>query len=402
MPAQEVKHVSSDAGEAPGVISSKTADVRVLHLNAGNLYGGVETVLVTLARLRHLCPAMEPHFGLCYEGRLSRELAAAGVPVHLLGPVRLSRPWSVWRARRLLRELVRKLHFDLVVCHMPWSLAVFGPALKATGQRLGFWAHAFHNGSGWLERLARLAEPDVAIANSRFTKAGFANIFPRVPAAIIYPPVALIPKLTTDASRSVLRKQLGAEADTVVIIQVSRIERCKGHLVHLQALAKLSHLATPWVCWIVGGAQRAEEEEYLSQLRRSASLLELTERVRFLGQRSDVADLLGAADIFCQPNETPDSFGITFIEALSASRPVVTSALGGALEIIDDSCGLLVNPGDAPGLAAALGRLIEHPQLRSALGYNGAAHAFELCDPNHQMKLLYELSRGGNPGPPHS
>src|ERR1700687_6346715 len=146
MSTQAVTRVSSDPGQAPDLIGSRTAGVRVLHLNAGNLYGGVETVLVTLARLRHLCPTMEPHFGLCYEGRLSRELAAAGVPVHLLGPARLSRPWSVWRARRRLREIVRRLHFDFVVCHMPWSMAVFGPELKASGQRLGFWAHAFHSG----------------------------------------------------------------------------------------------------------------------------------------------------------------------------------------------------------------------------------------------------------------
>jgi glycosyltransferase involved in cell wall biosynthesis len=397
MSTQAVKCASSDAGDAPGAINSQTAVVRVLHLNAGNLYGGVETVLVTLARLRQLCPAMEPHFGLCYEGRLSRELTAAGVPVHLLGPVRLSRPWTVWRARRRLREVTRQVHFDLVVCHMPWSLAVFGPALKATAQRLGFWAHAQHSGTGWLERLARRAAPDVAIANSGFTKAGLVRLFPGSSRAIIHPPVALTPAVTTDSSRAALRKQLGAGADTVVIVQVSRIERCKGHQAHLQALAKLKDLATPWVCWIVGGSQRPEEQEYLSQLQHSASRLNLTERVRFLGQRSDVADLLAAADIFCQPNETPDSFGISFIEALWAHRPVITSALGGALEIIDDSCGLLVKPGDAEGLAAALEELIEHPELRSALGRNGAARALHLCDPTHQMKLLYELSRGGNP-----
>ena len=50
--------------------------VRILHLHSGNLYGGVETLLVTLANLRRLCPTMEPHFALCYEGRLSDELTS--------------------------------------------------------------------------------------------------------------------------------------------------------------------------------------------------------------------------------------------------------------------------------------------------------------------------------------
>ena len=74
-------------------------------------------MLVTLARLEICARSMEPHFGLCYEGRLSRELASAGVPVHMLGRVRISRPWTAWRARRRLRELLRREHYDAVICH---------------------------------------------------------------------------------------------------------------------------------------------------------------------------------------------------------------------------------------------------------------------------------------------
>ncbi len=76
--------------------------MRVLHLCAGNLYGGIETVLVALAEHRGLCPTMTPHFVLCFEGCLSQELAARAVPVRLVGPVRASRPLSVRRARKTL------------------------------------------------------------------------------------------------------------------------------------------------------------------------------------------------------------------------------------------------------------------------------------------------------------
>ena len=96
--------------------------MRVLHVSSGNLYGGVETLLATLARLRNLCTDMEPHFALAFEGRLSKELHSYKVPVYQLGSVRVSRPWSVWSARKRLRKLLASQQFDVVVCHMPWSL----------------------------------------------------------------------------------------------------------------------------------------------------------------------------------------------------------------------------------------------------------------------------------------
>src|SRR4029077_17678762 len=113
-----------DRAEHTVITRSASAPLRVLHLNAGNLYGGVETLLTAMARLRGLCPSLEPHFGVCYEGRFSQELASAGVPVYLLGEARMSRPWTVWRARRRLQEVLCKEKFDAVICHMDWSLVV--------------------------------------------------------------------------------------------------------------------------------------------------------------------------------------------------------------------------------------------------------------------------------------
>src|SRR5439155_14055714 len=98
--------------------------MKVLHVHSGNLYGGVETMLVTLARHRKLCADMEPHFALCFDGRLNRELTASGAAVYPLGAVRISRPHSIWRARRRLREVLEH-QFDVAICHSAWSQAIF-------------------------------------------------------------------------------------------------------------------------------------------------------------------------------------------------------------------------------------------------------------------------------------
>jgi glycosyltransferase involved in cell wall biosynthesis len=110
--------------------------------------------------------------------------------------------------------------------------------------------------------------------------------------------------------------------------------------------------------------------------------------VRFVGQRSDVHALLRAADIFCQPNLAPEGFGIGFIEAMSSGLPVITSAIGAALEIIDRSCGVLTTPDDVGAVAAAIGGLVENRTERERLGAGGREKSRTLCDPSQQMLRL--------------
>src|SRR5438876_341064 len=100
--------------------------MRILHVSAGNLYGGVETLLLTLARQRDLCSEMTPQFAVCFEGRLSSELRQAGVLVYCLDEVRVRWPWTVWQARRKLMEVLKRHGCDVVVCHSAWAQAIFG------------------------------------------------------------------------------------------------------------------------------------------------------------------------------------------------------------------------------------------------------------------------------------
>src|SRR6266511_5672896 len=67
----------------------------VLHVYSGNLYGGIETLLSTLARCGHLEPSMRMEYALCFPGRLRDELRAADAVVHDLGPVQFRYPWTI-------------------------------------------------------------------------------------------------------------------------------------------------------------------------------------------------------------------------------------------------------------------------------------------------------------------
>lgn len=363
--------------------------MRVLHVYSGNLFGGVERMLVTLARHADACPEMKTAYALCFPGRLREELILAGAEVHDLGAVRVRHPWTVRQARGRLSEVMDRQRPDVVVCHLAWSQAVFGPVVRRRETPLVFFLHGATNGGHWLERVARRTPPDLALCNSRFTAAMMPAMYPDSPTEVVYYPVELETLREADARRA-LRREFETPEDAVVVLQVGRVERGKGQLLHLQALQGIADVGG-WCCWMVGAPQSRDEREYQKEIDQLASSLGVERRVRCLGARSDIARVMAASDVYCQPNVAPEGFGITFVEALYACLPVVTTRIGGALEIVDDRCGILVPPGDTAALTAALRRLIENAPLRRELGMTGPARARDLCCPAGQIVRLYEV-----------
>ena len=368
--------------------------IRALHVYSGNLYGGVENLLITLARCRELLPALEPEFALCFEGRLSSELEASGVPVHFLGNVRVSRPLTVWRARNALRDLLQRKRFDAIICHSLWPQAIFGPTARSAKLPLLFWLHDIPDGGhGWLERWARMTPPDLALCNSEFTCRHLPVLYPQARGKVVYTPVVPPEISYSSADRRAMRMQFATPEDAVAVVQVGRWERYKGHWLHIDALGKLKDLPN-WVCWVVGSPQRAREVRYFEEVKAAASRLGIGDRVHFVGWQSDVNRILAAADIFCQPNAGPEPLGVVFLEALHARLPVVTTAMGGPQEIVDESCGILVPPGDAGALSEALGRLIQDESLRIRLGAAGPDRARRLSDPVIHLRRLSDAVAG--------
>ncbi|HEY2433875.1 MAG TPA: glycosyltransferase [Vicinamibacterales bacterium] len=353
--------------------------MRVLHVAAGNLYGGVERILEEMAA--H-APAGSAHaFALSFQGRVVSGLDAAGAERHDLGPVRFSRPLSVWRARRRLRRLVGS--FDRVVAHSPWAFAIAAPLLPV-GTRV-LVAHDALDGSHWTERRTARRVPSLVICNSQYTSRAVAQWLPAVRRAVVLPPVSAPPAAAAD--RDATRREFGAAPDTTVIVIASRFESWKGHLDLLQAA---STLHGNWRVWIAGGPQRPHEAAYERQLRAAASSPSLQGRVAFLGERRDLARLLAAADVHCQPNTTPEPFGIAFVEALDAGLPVVTFDFGGASEIVTEACGILLPASDRGALAGALQRLVDDVAARRRLGDAGPPRARWLCDPATQVARFQE------------
>jgi len=166
------------------------------------------------------------------------------------------------------------------------------------------------------------------------------------------------------------RTSLGIPDGAPLIVSVARLFRGKGHFELLSALAPVKR-KYPNVRLAIVGSDYPTDSGTTQMLKAHARDLGILENVVFTGQRSDVALLLAACDIFSLPSfEEP--FGLVFAEAMAMKRPVVALTNGGTPEVVEHGkCGLLSAPGDIDALAANLTQLLGNPALRTQFGEYG-------------------------------
>lgn len=163
-----------------------------------------------------------------------------------------------------------------------------------------------------------------------------------------------------------LRAQLGGSETRPLVLTPARLNAQKGHDALLEAIAEV-----PEALFLLAG-----DGPERGRLEARAAELGVADRVRFLGRREDVPQLLAACDVFALPSLYEGS-SLAVLEAMAAGIPIVSSAIGGTEELIENGqSGLLVPPGDAPALAAALRKLLGDPKLREDF----AARARERVD----------------------
>jgi glycosyltransferase involved in cell wall biosynthesis len=167
-----------------------------------------------------------------------------------------------------------------------------------------------------------------------------------------------------------VRSRLGVPDGAVLIFCASRLEPEKDVMTLVEAMPLLP--AVPGAHLVIAGSGSQE-----SVLRARVNDWQLADCVSLLGFRSDVMSLISAADIFVLPSKV-EGFGLVLLEAMSLARPVVATAAGGPLEIVEDGVtGRLVPPSDPGALAGALRELILDPAGRVVMGERGRRRFLE-------------------------
>lgn len=139
--------------------------------------------------------------------------------------------------------------------------------------------------------------------------------------------------------------------DSPTIMLPGRITRLKGHDVFIKALTKIKHLQWNAVC--VGGWD--QKSSYYNELVDLVLHSELTQRINFTGDCTDMPAAYMLSDIIVSASKKPESFGRTSVEAQSMGKMVIATAHGGSLEtVLHNKTGLLVKPDHVDHLSEAL------------------------------------------------
>ena len=173
-----------------------------------------------------------------------------------------------------------------------------------------------------------------------------------------------------DARRSVSwseeqRNSLGLDPDLLVVGTIGRLATQKGQKNFLHALRLLREDGLKLQGVVVG------EGPLQADLEALADELGLRQEVSFLGARKDIPEILSLFDIFVLPSLW-EGFPNVILEAMAMAKPVVATKVAGVVEVVVDGVtGCLVDPGDLPRLAEAIGRLSRDPGLIARMGQDG-------------------------------
>lgn len=332
--------------------------------------------------------------GVSSDGPLIENVRQAGFRVE---PVRIDRSYNLLRhlrSARTLKRLFRDEDFDIVHVHTPVAALVgryaAWRARRRGRPRIVYTAHGFYFHEHmpvlkrgifvFLEWLAgRVTDVLFTQAEEDAATARRLSLLPKGrPVQAIgngVDPARFHPE-PNGRARARIRKALGTPMDRPVILMIGRLVGEKGYPELIEAMRDVD--AELWV------AGERLESDHAEDIDRAIAAAEtdpvLKSRVRFLGYRGDVPELLRAADIFTLPSHR-EGMPRSIIEAMMTGLPVVgTDIRGSREEVMPEETGLLVPVKDSDALAAALTRLAGDALLRKKWGEAGRKRALELYD----------------------
>jgi glycosyltransferase involved in cell wall biosynthesis len=168
-------------------------------------------------------------------------------------------------------------------------------------------------------------------------------------------------------TRRRVRREIGVPDDAFMLLYAGRLQPIKDLGTLLRAAGRLRRSDASSLRVVIAG-DGADRE----RLERTSAQLELGNTVTFLGERSDVAALLGAADTFIMTSLS-EGLPMALLEAMASGVPCIATAVGGIPELFSGDAGLLAPPGSDSAIATTIARAMNDADLRRTLSERGRA-----------------------------
>ena len=360
----------------------------MLHVVTDFRSGGAERVAASL--LRTSDPEQFDVAAITLRGpfgsALERTLAQDGIPVWYMGKDKGFDPSvvaQVTRAMRRFRPQVVHTHTYALRYAFPYMLFRRIPAMVHTVHNLAEREIEWYG--RWVNRLAfRRGVVPVAIASEvadSIRRVYGIDDFPLIPNGI---PVDKFRGPSMD--RESWRKKEGFAPTDVLYVCVAGLRPQKNHPLLLEAFHR-GPASDPRAHLLSAGAGTLK-----SRLETQIGALGLQEKVHLLGHRSDVPDVLNAADVFVLSSDYEGN-PLAVLEAMTAGKAMISTAVGGVPELVEGGCGLLVPPRDAQALSRAMSHLLENPDARKSMGEMSARRAVERFDVRAMTEAYEDLYR---------
>lgn len=264
------------------------------------------------------------------------------------------------KAYKVIKQIIEEGKYDIVHCHTPNASAITRFAcrkIRNNGTRVIYTAHGFHFYKGaplinwlvyypvewlcskWTDTLITINCEDYSIAKKRFN----AKDIEFVPGVGIN--ISKFESNTIDVLAK--REELGLTKDATVLISVGELNKNKNHETVIRAIQGID------VYYLIVG--RGIEEERLNDV---ISEVNMQERVKLLGFRTDIAELLQASDFFVFPSYR-EGLSVSLMEAMSCGKPIAASNIRGNKDLIDQNGGVLFNPKSIADCRNAIMRVLK-------------------------------------------
>ncbi|MBU2740809.1 MULTISPECIES: glycosyltransferase family 4 protein [Acidithiobacillus] len=203
---------------------------------------------------------------------------------------------------------------------------------------------------------------------------------------LIYNAFNTKPFVQTANSQENQREALGFDSRPLVGV-FGRLSPWKGQDVFLRTLAMM-----PAVQGLIVGSPMFGEDAYAQHLEQEIKTLGLENRVKLLGFRSDIPELMKTCDIIAHTSIAPEPFGRVIVEGMLSGRPVVASKSGGPNEIIENGVtGMLYTPGDSQALQSVLSEIINEPEQALLMAQRGRETALNRFSLDNMHKRLDDI-----------